>query len=384
MAATSGAPAWSDDTAVRACVDDVDTFAARAWGHAPWLTRSPVLTSLLTRADVEHLVGGTALRAPAFRVVRDGATLPASEVTRSARVGSRPIDDLIDPAKVTDLYADGATIVLQGLQRYWPPLTSFCRALARGLGHPVQANAYVTPASARGLGRHADPHHVFAVQTDGAKRWIVEGAAGSLDVDLHPGDCLYVPQGITHAAGTAGSASIHIAVGVRAVTWADLVSDAVSAAVERVGREPLPMGWAADTGATGAALRERVDAVVAELAAFDPDAAVAASARSRLAGERQPRTALADLLRLDDVDDATALVRRCDATVEQAADGRVALCFEGRDLRLPVAAAPAVHAVLSRRRFTVGDLAEHLTPGGRLALVRRLVREGLLALDTDA
>ena len=46
---------------------------------------------------------------------------------------------------------DGHTVVLQGLHRLWPPLIDFAGALTTDLGHPVQVNAYVTPALVAGL-----------------------------------------------------------------------------------------------------------------------------------------------------------------------------------------------------------------------------------------
>ena len=55
-------------------------------------------------------------RTPSFRLVRKGATLPAAAYCRTAGVGNRTITDVIQPNRVLELYADGATMVLQGLQ----------------------------------------------------------------------------------------------------------------------------------------------------------------------------------------------------------------------------------------------------------------------------
>ena len=45
--------------------------------------------------------------------------------------------DQVDSAKVLTEFAAGATIVLQGLHRLWPPLTDFVRGLTDDLGHAV-------------------------------------------------------------------------------------------------------------------------------------------------------------------------------------------------------------------------------------------------------
>ncbi|KPC69204.1 hypothetical protein ADL27_54620, partial [Streptomyces sp. NRRL F-6602] len=68
---------------------------------------------------------------------------------------------------------DGATLVLQALHRTWQPVAEFCAGLGTELGHPVQANAYVTPPQNRGFDDHYDVHDVFVLQIEGTKRWLV-------------------------------------------------------------------------------------------------------------------------------------------------------------------------------------------------------------------
>ena len=70
-----------------------------------------------------------------------------------------------------ELFLDGHTVVLQGLHRLWPPLIEFAGALTTDIGHPVQVNAYITPASSQGFSAHYDVHDVFVLQVAGEKRW---------------------------------------------------------------------------------------------------------------------------------------------------------------------------------------------------------------------
>ena len=58
---------------------------------------------------------------------------------------------------------------------------------------------------------------------------------------------------------------------------------------------------------------------------------------------------------------------------------RVVLSFAGREVRMPVAAAPALEVVIDRTELTVGEL-DGLNPGSRLVLARRLLREGWLEI----
>ena len=110
------------------------------------------------------------LRAPFLRVANNGTTLPDSAFTAGGGTGAGIADQASDD-KLLRLFADGSTIVLQGLHRTWEPVLTFTQYLAADLGHPVQVNAYVTPAQNTGFSDHYDVHDVFVLQVAGEKRW---------------------------------------------------------------------------------------------------------------------------------------------------------------------------------------------------------------------
>lgn len=220
-------------------------------------------------ADVDRLwkdLLGRAPRAPMFRLVRDGVTLPASAYCRAAGVGHRSIDDVIQPNRVVELHRQGATVVLQGLQLTNPRLARFANNVALALDHPVQVNAYLTPRHARGLELHFDFHDVFVVQLDGHKRWRVweplarthdpvrsgprpampafdELGDPMMDFTTAAGDCLYLPRGFPHAAEAVDAPSSHLTVGVIGVTWHKVVRAALDAAVtDPTLRASVPVG----------------------------------------------------------------------------------------------------------------------------------------------
>ncbi|HZB71135.1 MAG TPA: cupin domain-containing protein, partial [Acidimicrobiales bacterium] len=276
-----------DRAALARCVGDVDRFAGEVWGRAALLCRGEGagFDDLLDLEAVDALVTGTVLRLPAFRLVQDGRPLDPARYTRKMRLGGKPLDDVADPAKVAACFAEGATLVLQGLHRSWLPLTRFCRSLERVLGHAVQANAYVTPAGAQGLGLHADEHDVFTLQVLGRKSWQAyppgegpeDGAVPVIDTEVGPGDTMYLPRGARHAARTTESPSIHLTIGVLATSWSSAL-DAALAGPEAgaLGLEaPLPFGWTGDGAGFEAAVGEWLGRVGAFVAAADP-AAVAA------------------------------------------------------------------------------------------------------------
>ena len=361
------------------------------WGRRAHLHSGAEVGGLLGVDDVDHIVTTMALRAPAFRLIKGGATLDASTYTRSARIGSRTITDLIDVGRVYAHFADGATIVLQGLHRYWPPVTALCRALEDELTHPLQANAYITPPVAQGLRVHADPHDVFAIQTHGRKQWVLyEGdgtgadlPAGSqtLDTDLVPGDCLYIPKGTRHAARTIDSPSIHLTLGVKTLTWRDVLQGAVDHALADPSLdEALPAGFAHDPAALAEDAGRRLTALVDRVAGADLGDSLSRTAR-RFWRNRQPALSgqLQQLLCAGAIDDATVVRRRPQVMAEVSISGdRLAVVLVDRTVRMPAAAAPAVRALLAGDQCRVGDLGRHLDGPSRITLVQRLVREGLL------
>jgi bifunctional lysine-specific demethylase and histidyl-hydroxylase NO66 len=370
-------------------VGDPDRFAREHWARAPLYRpgADPAgFADLFSLADVDHILSLTTPRFPAFRMVKDGRQLDPRSYTRSGRVGGQPVNDLADPAAVYELFHGGATIVLQSLHRFWPPLVRLSRDLELALTHPVQVNAYITPPASQGLGVHHDEHDVFVLQVHGRKQWDVHDPDGRpedrlIEAELGPGDCLYIPQRFPHAAWTAQTASVHLTVGVVPVTWADMLRRAVASAVEgALSGEPLPAGFAADPAALTAGVAEQLGEVRRRLDKLDP-AAIAVAAAERFWSGRPPILSgqLQQLLSLQEIGDDTVVRRRPGAVchLRQRAD-RLEVLLGDRALHMPARLAPVMETILASDLLAVADLAGHLDPPSRLVLVRRLIREGLL------
>lgn len=260
--------------ALRRLVVDPVGFAADTWARAPLLTRAGDLPQafddLFGEAAVDDLVSTRGLRTPFLRVAQDGTTLPTRSFTSGGGVGAGIVDQL-DDTRLTSLFADGATLVLQALHRTWPPVVAFAQQLTADLGHPVQVNAYVTPPQSRGFDDHYDVHDVFVLQVSGAKRWRIhapvheaplrdqpwsdrrEAVAAEADREclidevLQPGDVLYLPRGTLHAATALGDVSTHLTFGVHTWNRHHLAEEAVAAALAAVAADPdvrtsLPLG----------------------------------------------------------------------------------------------------------------------------------------------
>jgi hypothetical protein len=337
------------------------------------------------------------LRLPFFRLVKDGATLPESSYTKKGRTGSTSITGIADPARIARLFADGTTIVLQAMHRYWFPLARLARDLEIELGHPIQVNAYITPSGARGLAVHEDTHDVFVLQAFGHKAWDVyeRGSAATetqpsdgptpdpvLSVDLRPGESLYLPKGTPHGARTQESLSGHITVGILATTWGHVLGDVV----ERLRREPqfdepLPAGFHREPAAFVAALAGRLEEAGRWLEKMEPrDVADQRIRRFLSTRPAHVQGWLSDLARLDAVADDSLVGRRAGSICELFRRGdRLHVLLGDRELAMPVWLEPAMERIREAGSFLVRDLADHIPArSSRYVLVRRLVREGLL------
>ncbi len=405
------------DNALTRCISITPgEFADRFWASRALLTTAGDLprdfTDLFSAEAVDDLIARHGLRTPFLRMAKDGSVLASATFTRSGGVGAGITDQVADD-KVLAQLAGGATLVLQALHRTWPPLIDFGTSLAAELGHPVQINAYVTPPQNQGFAAHYDTHDVFVLQVAGSKRWTIhrpvlddplpdqtwdrrrsQVAAGAaekplIDAVLAPGDALYLPRGYLHSAVAQGEVSIHLTVGVHALTAYDLARELIAgAASDRELRRSLPMGidvtdvdaLAAHVKAAAARLTASVDhADAAQIAA------VAARVGRRQAGETRPAPLppLAQLNVLRSVDGSTALRLRPGARpFWRTAGDRTVVEVMDTSISWPLEVAPALREALSGNPFSPGQLPG-LEPDEQLVMARRLIREGLVVAAVD-
>jgi hypothetical protein len=398
-----GGPA-ADRPALRRCIGiSPDAFAAEHWAVKPLLTpAADDYGDLLSLAAVDELVSTRGLRTPFLRVAKEGKVVEAARFTRGGGAGAEVGDQLADD-RLAELFADGSTLVLQGLHRAWPPLVGFGGRLAAELGHPVGINAYVTPPQNKGFSAHFDVHDVFVLQVAGEKRWTIhepvheaplrdqewtryraavqQRAAGepAIDTVLRPGDALYLPRGWLHSAEALGDVSVHLTVGIHSVTRYALVEALTALAAEEPElRASLPLGVdVSDPDQLGPDLAATVEALAGWLGKADP-AAVADRVRRRVWTQTRPEPVgpLAQAAAARSVSDATAVRVRGGLRhrLRPADGGTVVLELPDRSISLPAGTADALRALLSGQVLTAAGLPGLDAADGR-TLVARLLRE---------
>ncbi|MFM6849050.1 MAG: cupin domain-containing protein [Terrabacter sp.] len=390
---------------------DPQTFAREHWSRRPLVTQAAelpgALTDLFDPDAVDELVSRRGLRAPFLRVARDGRTLGDREFTQDGGVGATVADQVSDD-KLLRLFGQGSTIVLQGLHRTWGPLIDFTQQLAEELGHPVQANAYVTPSQNTGFSDHYDVHDVFVLQMAGEKRWRLRApvhasplrdepwtdhraaveeagrAEPELEFTLRPGDVLYLPRGWIHSATALGGVSTHLTLGVHVWTRRHLADELVRLALESASRDErvrasldlTPSGF--DRDLLGADIDLVRESLVRELMSIDSGAVVdALEARVRGAQRPAPIRPLAQVAAAESLTPETGLRLRphVDARLVPDPHGSVTL-----------------HSRLGERAVAPHDVGTFvaLVGGGvlradmvGLELARQLMRSGLLVVADE-
>ena len=323
----------------------------------------------------------TAIRMPAFRLVKAGETV--ADYTTDLSWRPDPFTGTARVDRVLDEFDRGATIVLQALHHSWLPLARFCRDLEATFGHPAQANAYYTPRDSQGLPVHHDTHEVLTLQVAGEKRWLVyepvlelplkhqrytprlgEPGEPVLDVVARPGDTLYLPRGWLHQAVTTDTDSLHVTVGINVRPWVEAVRDALTEL-----EAELAYRRSIDDDPEGL-LELLADKLEPEQVRRRARARLVRSRRAILDGQ------LDELRAVEGIDGETTLERR--GTVLADLEGTT-LAFEGKRLRFPERLRPELEFLLETDGpFTPAELPGELDEAGRLVLVRRLVREGFL------
>lgn len=369
--------------ALRLLSGDAQTFVDKVWASQVHVhhTRVDELAGLLSLDDVDDLLTSSGMRTPAVRLAQEGTVLPSSRFTRTATLAGVAMTGLVDARKVLELFDDGATVVLQGLHRYWPPLTGLVRDLELALGHPCQANAYLTPPGSRGFALHSDTHDVFVFQTHGAKQWQVHDASGTREVMMETGTCMYMPAGTPHAARTQDSVSLHVTVGINQTTWRQVLDRAVQHVLDQAPLDArLPAGYLDDIPTFGAELGARLRALADQIASADAGT-VAATEVERFLTSRATavRGGLRDRLAAPTLHDLTRLRRRPQSVCALVSAGdRLRVLLGDRELRVPAYLREALEHVRARAELCPADLAPWLDEESRRVLTRRLLVEGLL------
>lgn len=337
--------------------------------------------------DVDLLLRSPATPARFLRVNRNGRDIARSEWSRG---------DAVDSNAVSELFASGATLIMNEANVFFRGLAAFCNRVEQEEHFAVQPNIYITPAASRAFDRHHDDHDVFIMQVFGEKNWKLygsplqlpsryqeskTGAYAALAPEecfcLTPGDLLYIPRGHVHDAETESKASIHITFGLHPPYLFELVQElarrcrdlpgfrrAAPSLIARMGREDFAVKF-----------KEQLHTFVDQVAV---DQLVEAMDKSFVSGRNPGReTSFRDLLALSSLEETSrvapnsSLVYRLDREA-----GEILLRLPRLQLMFPAFMEEPLRALLECDSLQVADIPGLLDRNGRIAIAKRLIEVG--------
>ncbi len=374
-----------------------DVFLRAHWEQLPLVVHREnreYWRDLLTADDVNRVLTTRHMHHPSVGLINAARKVAPEEYTYPS--------GLIDTAKLYRHFAEGSSLSLNGFETEHPALADLCRSMERDLSTRFQTNLYYTPENAQGFRTHYDSHDVFVLQVHGSKHWRLyntpvelpyrrqefqpeEHATGEVTAEfvLHQGDMAYVPRGLMHDARTTGAESLHITLGVLFTSWTDLVVEALGlhGLSDAQFRKGLPVGFARadfDRSAARAQFRELLRRF-AEGASFD---AALEHYIDDLVDTRQPLLPgqIEQVHRLASINASTRVTQRAFLYRLREEGEHAVLQIYGGRITFPKFALDALRYAMERDSFAPSELPG-LDDEGRVTLVRRLVREGVLMVD---
>lgn len=214
-------------------------------------------SSLFSIKDLDKVLEYSRPRGSSLKVVK--SQQPMNPTIYENKDGSLNLNQLYTA------YADGYTIVINEIQRFWDPIKTLVENIRNYTSHNAVANLYLTPENEKALSPHYDSHDVFALQISGEKHWILyddthfktpllnsfqpifqrEHLTGAREITMRAGDIMYMPRGVPHEAYTTGQSSMHITIGVHSTQWIDLITKSLLSLSQKhiELRQALPIGF---------------------------------------------------------------------------------------------------------------------------------------------
>jgi ribosomal protein L16 Arg81 hydroxylase len=214
-------------------------------------------TSLFSIEDLDKVLEYNRPKGSSLKVVK--SQQPMNPTVYENKDGSLNLNQLYTA------YADGYTIVINEIQRFWDPIKMLVENIRQHISHNAVANLYLTPENEKALSPHYDSHDVFALQISGEKHWILyddayfktpllhsfqpifqrEHLTGAREITMRAGDILYMPRGVPHEAYTTDKSSMHITVGVHSTQWIDFITKSLLNLSQKhiELRKALPIGF---------------------------------------------------------------------------------------------------------------------------------------------
>jgi len=199
------------------------------------------------------------------KILRDQRVLYGKNLDVTSYDGKREThnpEGRVFPAVLWDFYNNGCSIRMLNPQTFHNGVWRLCSTLQDHFQNMVGANVYLTPPGTQGFAPHWDDVEVFMLQLEGKKHWRIysprnkeetlprfssanleqdEVGTPIIEVDLEPGDMIYMPRGTIHQGNCLSEEhSLHITISTYQMnSWTDLLEKLLPAALTAASQEDL-------------------------------------------------------------------------------------------------------------------------------------------------
>ncbi len=165
------------------------------------------------------------------KIMRDGVRVPRDMYTSDG--GSK-----FNVRAFHDLLPQGVSIVVNYVQRWVAQISQLSAAIERQMGIRTHVNAYLSFSRGGAFKPHWDVMDVLVLQVHGSKQWRVWSAevpdpiedvpfnasvAPDQEVELMPGDVLFIPRGEPHSAAVSAERSVHLTISLLSYNGIDFL-----------------------------------------------------------------------------------------------------------------------------------------------------------------
>ncbi len=379
---------------------DIKDFEANYWEkHVLHIQRNNpnFFKSLFSVEDLDKVLEYNRPRGSRLKVVK--SQQPMNPTVYENQDGSINLNQLYAA------YADGYTIVINEIQRFWDSIKMLVENIRNYTSHNAVANLYLTPENEKALSPHYDSHDVFALQISGEKHWILyddthfktplmhsfqpvfqrEHLSGAREITMRAGDILYMPRGVPHEAYTTDKSSMHITIGVHSTQWIDFITKSLLNLSQKhiELRKALPIGFLNSDNENLLSADAELDFINILQQVFKKENIAGSlnilGEEFRTKEQPKPDGHFSSLDRLNHIHLESQLSKREGLTskVTNSASG-ARISFQGNTIKGPSQIANTL-AFISQQEdiFSAKDIP-FLNDDNKLKLAKRLVRGGLL------
>ena len=336
---------------------------------------------------------------------------------RTAKIESRIITErevgvparFVSKSLLSSLQAilnDGYSLVVMHVNQNWLPLARLLHELEVFFLNPLDTVLFYSPPKIQGAPPHFDPYDNYVLQIAGEKHWkifnpkvvlplhsqlrsVSDESLGDPVVELRmrPGDLLYLPRGVIHETSCGEEPSIHLTLYNYAYRWRDALCDIIERLAEQevALRRSVPVSVSREIACGASAEEAGVTDTLASLLHY----CLANFAKAGSIG-RHARRLVDTLLPLElgnveahlqgELDGSQCVAKRQGMVCYLYDEGdNVVIGFPGGKLSGPALIKPLLQFIArASEPFLLSELPGALSLRSKEAVVRRLVREGLL------